>query len=230
MKKGILLTGILSLLLIALAGCETFSTEDSEPLKYAPVTVHPSKTLTLPKDQLLALDWHSPHRRGGRIENKRSVAGSGVEFDIYFPSNHPSDNEVTYVSSGEGGLGTLAGSNIEGYERFALKFTLVSINGKTGAPEIGKKLILGALIGPTSTGRLRTYQPVTLSLDGTEKTAVSTTNIRTKKIYQIGFHAIMKNPSEWTDSPALVRLRVEPVDNAGKVPEMILIDPDDKDQ
>lgn len=217
MKNGILIIGV-AVLLASLAGCEQLSTKDSEPLEYQPIVVHPSKTLTLPGNQLIALDWHSPHRRGGRIENKRLVAGGGVEFDVYFPSNAPGDNEVTFVSSGEGGLGILAGRSIEGYERFTLKFTLVAINGKTGAPELDKKLTVGALIGPTSSGKLRTYQPVALSLNGSEKSAVSTTKIRTKNLYQIGFHCRMENFADWGNSPAMVTLRVEPVDNAGAVP------------
>ena len=223
MKNGILIFSVF-LGLISLVGCKELSTKDSEPLKYEPISVHPSKTLTLPQNQLMSLDWHSPHRRGGRIDNKRMVAGGGVEFDIYFPSNEPRDNEVTYVSSGEGGLGILSGRNIWGYERFSLKFTLVSINGKTGAPEMGKKLMVGSVIGPTSTGKLRVYEPVILSLDGPEKVAVSTTTMRSKKIYQIGFHARMDNPTDWGQSSTMVTLRVEPVENAGAVPEMILLD------
>ena len=152
-KNGIYCIGI-CVAAIMLVGCEALSTEDSEPLHYAPIVVHPSKTLTLPQDQLLSLDWHSPHRRGGRVEAVRPVAGAGVEFDIYFPSNHPGDNEVTFVSSGEGGLGTLAGSNIEGYERFVLKYSLVSINGKAGIPDMSRKLTVGSLIGP-SAGKLK---------------------------------------------------------------------------
>ncbi len=220
MKNGILIVSVFALL-ISLTGCDSLSTKDSEPLEYEPIVTHPSKTLTLPQNQLMALDWHSPHRRGGRIDNKRMVAGGGVEFDIYFPSSDPRDNEVTYVSSGEGGFGILSGRNIWGYERFSLKFTLVSINGKTGAPEMGKKLMVGALIGPTSTGKLSVYEPVILSLDGPEKVAVSTTTMRSKKVYQIGFHARMDNPMEWGKSSAMVRLRVEPVENAGPVPEMV---------
>lgn len=219
MKNGILYLGICAVIVL-LAGCETISTEDSEPLVYEPIVVHPSKTLTLPNNQLLSLDWHSPHRRGGRVEAARPAAtGAGVEFDLYFPSDNPGDNEVTFVSSGEGGLGTLAGSSIEGYERFALKFTLVSINGTTAPSEPAKKLTVGSLVGP-SAGRLKVWQPLTLGLNDS---GISSTSMRTKNIYQIGFHARMDNPGQWGASGAKVTLRIKPVENAGPVPAQVLV-------
>ncbi len=218
-KNGILCIGI-CVAAIILGGCEAISTEDSEPLHYEPIVVHPSKTLTLPVDQLLSLDWHSPHRRGGRVEAVRPIAEGGVEFDIYFPSNNPGDNEVTFVSSGEGGLGALAGNNIEGYERFVLKYTLISINGKASIPDMSRKLTVGSLIGP-SAGKLKVWQPLTLSLSGS---GISSTSMRTKKIYQIGFHARMTNPLEWDATGAKVTLRIEPAENAGPVPARVLVE------
>jgi hypothetical protein len=206
---------------ILLAGCQS-----DEAIVYEILPVHPSRTITLDRDQLLSLDWHSPHARGGRVTGKRAVAGTGVEFDLYFPSNDAGDNEVIYVSSGEGGLATLVGKDIAGYERFSLKFTLVSINGKTGAPELDKKLTVGAVIGPTSSGRPRTYQADTLSLNGNDKAATVTTAMQTGKIYQIGFYAGMQNPLQWTRSPARLTLRVEPVDHAGPVPIPLPVEPD----
>ena len=219
-KKGLILACAL-LGVVVWIGCEP-----TAPLVYEMISVHPSKTLTLPQTQLVQLDWHSPHRRGGTIENVRPLPdGTGVEFDIDFPSNNPGDNEVTFVSSGEGGLGTLIGKDVRGYEAFSLKFTLVSINGIVAAPELDKQLDVGAVIGPTS-GKVTACEMQTLSLNGTERTAVTTTPMRTKKLYQIGFYAGMKNPSAWGETANKLTLRIEPVENAAPVPQPKLIEPE----
>ncbi|MHC4552066.1 MAG: hypothetical protein ACYSUT_04765 [Planctomycetota bacterium] len=217
MKNGLMI--VFSLLGILLwAGCEP-----TYPIEYEHLPIHPSKRLTLPADQLVQLDWHSPHRRGGRIESIQPTDGAGVLFNIDFPSNNPGDNEVTYVSSGEGGMGLLVGMDVNGYETFALKFTLVSINGTAAAPELDKQLTVGAVVGPTA-GRIMAYDAKTLSLNGTEKNAVSTTLMRTRELYQIGFLANIKNPKAWGEKPNKVVLLVEPVENAGPVPQPEIIE------
>lgn len=210
MKHG-LLTVLALLGAFLWVGCEP-----TAPIVYEHIPVHPSKTLTLPTEQLCQLDWHSPHRRGGRIQNVRPANGS-VEFDIDFPSNNPGDNEVTFVSSGEGGLGLLVGMEVSGYERFSLKFTLVSINGAAAETEPEKQLTVGAVVGPTA-GRVMAYDAQTLSLNADEQNAVSTTLMRTRELYQIGLFACMKNPKAWGEQPSKVTLRIEPVENAGAVP------------
>ncbi len=181
-----------------------------------PVEVPPSRILTLSEQQLISLDWHSPIRTRAHVKGKRVVVASpGVEFDIYFPSNSPRSRSLNFVSSGQGGTGTLVGADIRGYEVFALKLTLVSINGQSG-PELKQKLMAGAVIGPTGKRQLRTYEPVTLGLAASEKTVIAKTPVSTDKIYQIGFHVHMLNPQDWDPSGSMVRLRVEPVEN-GKV-------------
>jgi hypothetical protein len=151
------------------------------------------------------------------VIGKRVVPGPGVEFDIYFPSNDPDCHSVNYVSSGEGGIGALVGADIRGYEAFALVFTLVSINGQT-APELKEKVEVGALIGPTATGRLSKYKPVTLSLFSSEKSKIAKTPMRTNKIYQIGFYVRILEPLNWNPMGTKMILRVEPVEDAGFVP------------
>ena len=181
-----------------------------------PVEVPPSRILTLSEQQMISLDWHSPNRTRAHVKGKRVVvAGPGVEFDIYFPSNSPRNRSLNFVSSGQGGTGTLVGADIRGYEVFALKFSLVSINGQS-EPELKQKLMAGAVIGPTGKRQLRTYEPVTLGLAASEKTVIAKTPVSTDKIYQIGFHVHMLNPQDWDPSGSMVRLRVEPVEN-GKV-------------
>jgi hypothetical protein len=172
--------------------------------------------LTLSEEQLVLLDWPGRNLAGGRVKRKRLVAGPGVEFDISFPSNSPASCSLDFVSSGEGGRGVLAGADIRGYETFALKLTLVSIDGQSG-PELKQKLVVGAVIGPTATGELCTYEPVTLSLTASEKTVIARTSVGTDQVYQIGFHAHMLNPQEWNRSGSIVTLRVEPIEDGGVV-------------
>ncbi len=110
------------------------------------------------------------------------------------------------------------GADIRGYETFVLKFTLVSINGQS-EPELKQKLVVGAVIGPTSKGQLSTYEPVTLSLAASEKTVIAKTPVSTDKIYQIGFHVHMLNPQDWDQSRSMVKLQVEPVEAGEAVPQ-----------
>jgi hypothetical protein len=181
------------------------------------VMIPPSRILTLSDQQLVSLDWHSPNRAGARVKAKRDVAGPGVEFDINFPSNNPGNNSLNFVSSGEGGIGSLVGVDIRGFELFALKFTLVSINGQSDG-DLKQKLIAGALIGTNSTGQLHKYKPVTLGLVASDKMAIAKSIVQTDKIYQIGFHVHMLNPEDWDQSGSMITLRVEPLENGGSLP------------
>ena len=205
----------ISVLWLCGAGCQK---DSNKPIVVdKPITIPTSKILTLSDQQLVFLDWHSPNRAGARVREKRDVAGHGVEFDINFPSNSPGNNSLNFVSSGEGGIGSLIGADIRGYEVFALKFTLVSIDGQSEGA-LKQKLVAGALIGPNSTGQIRKYELVTLGLAASEKTVVAKTLIQTDKIYQIGFHIHMLNPQDWDQSGSMITLRVEPVENGGTVP------------
>jgi hypothetical protein len=176
-----------------------------------------SRMLTLSQQQLISLDWNNSNRMGARVTGKRVVPDSGVEFDVYFPSNGPGYRSVDFVSSGRGGLGTLVGIDIDGYESYALVFTLISINGLT-APEMKEKVEVGAVIGLTSKGMYSDYKPLTLSLASLEKSAIGITPMHTDNIYQIGFHVSMQNPEKWKAGDSTVTLRVQPAEHAGPVP------------
>jgi len=218
-RKDQLVRNILILVcVLALLFCESGCRNSSKQRSIVePPEIPSSRTLTLSQQQLVYLDWHSPNRPGTKVTGKRIVPDSGVEFDIYFPSNATGNRTVNYVSSGQGGRGTLIGADIRGYEAFALKFTLVSIDGQT-APELKEKVAVGALIGPTATGRLSDYKPVTLSMVSPEKSLIAKTPMRVDKIRQIGFHVRMLNPHDWKPTGSMVTLRVEPVADAGAVP------------
>jgi hypothetical protein len=171
----------------------------------------PGRTLTLESEQLVLLDWSRPNRRGARLEGTRLVSDPGVEFDIYFPSNGPGNCSLSLVSSGAGGRGTLVGADVRAYDVFALKLTLVSINGRSDAG-LKQKLVAGVVIGPTADGRLTGYEPVTLSLAASEKTVTAKTPVSTSQIYEVGFHIHALNPEDWDPSGSRIVLRAEPAE------------------
>ena len=174
--------------------------------------VQTSQTLTLSGNQLIFLDWDGGIPSGARVVRKRVVPDSGVEFDIHFPSNEPGYNSIDYVSSGAGGQGALVGFDVSEYKIFSLRFTLVSIDGATES-DMAQELVVGAVIGPTAEGRLSGYMPVTLSFDSERTTAVSAIPIfGVSNIYQIGIHAHMTKPENWSSSGSMVTIRVGPVE------------------
>jgi len=177
----------------------------AEPLK----DIRAGRILTLSEQQLVLLDWRSSNPRGARVKNKKAAAGPGVEFDIHFPSNRPGSCSLSLVSTGTGGRGSLVGTDVRGYDAFALKLTLVSINGQT-EPEPKQTLVAGAVIGPTPEGRLTGYEPVTLSLAASEKTVTAITPVSTDGIYEVGFHIHVLEYPAWDESGSRIVLRVEP--------------------
>ena len=170
----------------------------------------PGRTLTLGPTQLMQLDWSSLNRRGARLKSKRALPGRGAEFNIQFPGNTPGNCSFSLVSSGTGGRGSLVGADIRAYEAFALKLTLVSINGRSD-PDLKQKLVAGAVIGPTPTGRLTGYEPVTLGLEDSEKTVTAVTKVAAEEVFEIGFHVHFENHEDWDAGGSTVLLRVEPV-------------------
>ncbi len=197
---------------LSVFGCEQKSKEVVRP--YKPPA---SLTLTLSAEQLVFLDWCGKLQTGAKVLKKRLVGGGGVEFDIYFPSNGASHRSVKCVSSGRGGRGALLGVDIHEYTAFALKFTLISIDAAAG-PDMAQELVVGAVIGPTGTGRHYDYEPVTLGFGSGQTDGVSRTSVQTGKILQIGIYVKMLNPEDWNPSGTVVTLRVEPVDDAVEVP------------
>lgn len=178
-----------------------------------PVASLPGRTLTLEPKQLMLLDWSSINRRGAKVESRRIVSGQGVEFNIYFPDNSPGSCALSFVSSGTGGTGALVGADIRAYEAFALKLTLVSVNGRSD-PDMKQKLVAGAVIGPTPTGRLTSYEPVTLSFAASERTVTAITPVSADEVYEIGFHVHVEDHQVWDAGGSRVVLRAEPAKGA----------------
>ena len=209
---------VVFVLLVAWAsgGCQKDNrsvTLDPIPPSYVP----DSKTLTLSADQLVFLDWDGTGASRAKVVGKRVVGDSAVEFDIHFPSNRPGNQALDYVSGGPGGRGRLISLDIRPFEAFALRFTLVSIDGLTGS-EAKQELAVGVLFGPTAAGTLSANSPVTLGGSSGHTNAVSSMPIEVDRTHQIGFHVHMVNPEQWRRSGSRVTIRVEPVDGATVCP------------
>ena len=170
-------------------------------------------TLTLSRSQLMFLDWDGEVASRAKVVRKRIVGDSAVEIDIHFPSNRPGNRSIDYVSSGTGGRGALVGLDVREYESFVLRFTLVSIDGAIGS-DMTHELAVGAVIGPTAEGKHSGYTPTTLGGVAGRTTAISTTPVGAGGIYEIGIHAHMVKPEDWSPAGSMVTIRVEPVQNA----------------
>ncbi len=211
MNNVAVLTSTLTLALVA-GSCRQDSS--SAPFIAAQSSQEPaSDVLTLSSSQLMFLDWDGPYASQPKVVKRRIVGDSAAEFDIHFPGNRPGNRSIDFVSSGLGGRSHLVGRNVSDYKTFALKFTLVSINGTAGS-DTTLKLAVGALIGPTIDGKVSGYTPVTLVGASERVTAISRTPVGKSTIYRIGVRAYMIEPENWDPAGSTVTIRVEPVQNA----------------
>ena len=214
MKNAAMLISVLTLALVT-GSCRQDKKSVTPPLAI-PATEPATDVLTLSSSQLLFLDWDGPYASHAKVINKRPVGDSATEFDIRFPGNKPGNTTIDVISSGAGGRGRLIGYDVGAYKSFALKFTLVSINGEAGS-DTTLTLTVGALIGPTIEGKVYTYTPVTLGGAAGQTTAISETPMGRRSLYHIGIHAHMVEPENWDPAGSTVTIRVEPVKN-GTIP------------
>ncbi len=162
--------------------------------------------LTLSDEGLMALDEYSRHISGlkATILEKRDIEGSGVEFDIYFPSNKRPDNAIYYVFSEQKLKDMFQGIDVTSYDAFELKFTIISVDGND-SPDSGGNLVVGAHINGS-------YRPEGISLSGSKpRNVISTTRIDTDRIYNAGFTAHMLSSQGWDPNGTTVTLLIEPV-------------------
>ncbi len=214
MKNVTVLASVLTLALFT-GSCR--QDDSSVPVVAAiPSTEPATDVLTLSASQLIFLDWDGPYASQAKVISKRPVGDSATEFDIRFPGNKPGNTTIDVISSGAGGRGRLIGYDVGAYKTFALKFTLVSINGEAGS-DTTLELTVGALIGPTIEGKVYGYTPVTLGGAAGRTTAVSKTPMGRRSLYHIGIHAHMVKPEDWDPAGSTVTIRVEPVEN-GTIP------------
>jgi hypothetical protein len=183
--------------------------------------------ITLSDAGLMLLDWpddHSFYHDKTSVLEQRDVPGPGVEFDIHFPGKGHPTNRIEYVSWERHGAGALAGMDVSMYDKYEVKFTLLSVNG-VSTPGTGALVGVGALIGPSDSHGWA-FQPKGLDLapDTHYSTrAISSTLIKTNRTSILGFIAYLPEPSDWPSgrftTGATVRLLVEPAPGAMAIPE-----------
>jgi len=176
------------------------------------------RMFTLSDEDLMALDVYQDSNpkydpNVPKIVAKRDISGPGVEFDIYFPptNNKRKDNYVlTYVSCDNRGEGTLVGIDVNDFDAFALKFTLIAIDGKNDI-DAGGTLIVGALV---NSGYSHGFQSEYISFaKGNE--AISITKTDAEKTSIIGFIVYkLPSPDGWSPQGNMVTIRVEAAPNA----------------
>lgn len=169
------------------------------------------KTFTLSDDDLMSLDSYLyadvNDSNEPKIADKRDVPGPGVEFDIFFPRDNKTNNVVKYVSCEDRGEGVIVDINVHDYNAFALKFTLVAVDGNS-EPNTGGILIVGALAGSC-------YRPESISLiQGESATAVSVTSVSLEKTATIGFDIHKFVPKGWNPEGTTVTVLIEPAPDA----------------
>ena len=140
-----------------------------------------------------------------KIIAKRDIPGPGVEFDIYFPPDNMRNNGIEYVSCVDRGQQKLNGIDVNDFDAFALKFTLIAVDGKSQI-NAGGMLVVGAFINGA-------YRPECISFAKGDE-VISTTGKFSKKISIIGFDVHKSTPEGWNPQGNIVTIRVEAAPNA----------------
>jgi hypothetical protein len=168
------------------------------------------RSFTLSDDDLMSLDAyqnndpnHDPN--APKIVSVRDVPGPGVEFDIYFPKDNKKNNSVEYVSCKNSGKGTLVDIDVNDFDAFALKFTLIAVDGKNNL-NAGGMLVVGALMGGA-------YRPECISFSMGDE-VISITSFSAPKISIIGFDVHKLTPNGWNPQGNTVTIRVEAAPNS----------------
>ena len=173
-----------------------------------------ANSFTLSDSDLMLLDWHLDRYSSAEVIQKTDVPGPGVEFTIRFPDNTSKNRIVTYVSCKYGSDGSLAGIDINDFDAFALKFTLLSVNDSNSA-DAGGSLLVGALI---DSGYSWAFRPEVINLQPQRNTAVSLTTTDANEISTIGFTAYFAEPNGWDPNGSTVKLLIEAAPNAEILP------------
>jgi hypothetical protein len=170
------------------------------------------RIFTLSDEALMSLDVYQYGNPEGdpnlpRVIARRNIDGPGVEFDIYFPGDNErkDNNAIMYVSCIDRGKETLTHADVNGFDAFALKFTLVAVDGKSEV-NAGGMLVVGAFINGA-------YRPECISFNQGDE-AISTTMNGARKIHEIGFDVHKLSPEGWSPEGNTVTIRIEAAPDA----------------
>ncbi|MFA5252973.1 MAG: hypothetical protein WC454_10375, partial [Phycisphaerae bacterium] len=153
------------------------------------------------------------------ITAKRDVPRSGVEYDIHFPGTKPNDStlEMSCCKFDDSNC-PLVGVNVGKYDCFSLKFTLISIDGKTTS-DAGGQLWVGAKIG--CDGRRGGQRPMRIGFgENEEPNAISATHVSGEILSDIGFDVYIGDTNGWDPNGTNITLLVEPAPGAVALPKV----------
>ena len=185
-------------------------------LSCALMAAYPAKAtdFTLTDSAIMSLDYdnrdHYPKPLTASLVSKQDTPGTGVTFIIRFASTNSLDALFFRLADRNHGARPFAGLDARAYKSFALKFTLVSIDGSTSGSET---LGVGAVVGPSQRSS-NAFRPKPISLTGSDpRSAVSTTLADPGFINVVGF-TVYQSPEGWRAGPHEVTLLVQPADGA----------------
>jgi predicted outer membrane repeat protein len=159
------------------------------------------------------------------IISKRDIPGPGIEYKIHFPGTKESESTLSMVCNNLcGSKDPIVGVNVGKYDHFALKFTLISIDGKTTS-EAGGRLCVGAEVG--CDGRHGGFRPMLIGFgENLEPNDISATSLSRislsgegEILSNIGFIAYIDEPNGWDPNGSTIKLLVEPAPAAVAIPE-----------
>jgi predicted outer membrane repeat protein len=159
------------------------------------------------------------------IVERRDRPGPGVEFDIYFPGTKPGEYGFECVSTKDEPNNPLFATDLRVFDAFALKFTLLAINGDPSPTHTGE-LAVGAYINGSYRPErvtLNTRVPLvsrTNTLISEPNTTVSQTRIGSADVYSMGITMHMLSPEEWDPNGTTITLLIEPAPGAVVIPKM----------
>ena len=148
------------------------------------------------------------------IVDKRDVPGAGVEFDIYFPGIKPGENNFECVITKMADPNNpLFASNLQMYDAFALKFTLLAVDGDR-SPNHKGRLVVGAYVNAG-------YRPEVVSLDSSDSNStVSRTMVGNKDVFSVGVTMHQLTSDGWDPNGTTITLLIEPVPGAVVLPKI----------
>jgi len=146
------------------------------------------------------------------IVEKRDINEPGVEFDIYFPGTKPDERVFELVATKKHDPNNpLFASDVRVFDAFALKFTLMAVDGDP-SPNHEGRLVVGAYINSA-------YRPVCVTLDPKEtNTAISRTGVGSDNMSTIGITMHIPPREGWDPNGTTITLLVEPVPGAVVIP------------
>src|SRR4030042_1645391 len=144
------------------------------------------------------------------IVEKRDIPKPGVEFDIYFPGKEHSFE--CFAPKMEEPNNPLFSSDLRVFDAFALKFSLLAVDGDASPSHTGR-LVVGAYLNAG-------YRPECVTLDPSDSnTTVSRTRVGPDDVYSIGITMHMLTSAGWDPNGTTITLLVEPAPEAVALPK-----------